>query len=261
MYVALTFAGSDPSGGAGIQADLRTFTSLGVYGLSVVSSLTVQNTCGVSGTEEIAEGVISRQMEHLLSDISIHALKSGMLYSEGAVSVLCEGLKKIPEVPYVMDPVLQASDGTRLLRPEAMRRLVEQLLPLATLVTPNLHEAGLLTGKPVGNQEQMREAARIVHGMGPRGVLIKGGHLEGDAVDLFFDGSRFEAFRGERVTNRKIHGAGCVFSAAITAELAKGRSLLESIAQAKSFITRAIEQSRFLGHGSQVLFIPPALYK
>jgi hydroxymethylpyrimidine/phosphomethylpyrimidine kinase len=256
MYVALTFAGSDPSGGAGIQADLRTFNSLGVYGLSVISSLTVQDTSGVFKTEEVPEELIGLQMAHLLKDVPVQSLKSGMLFSEGAVRALHEGLEKIPNVPYVMDPVVQASDGTPLLQAGAMKTMIRTLMPLAALVTPNLHEAQLLTGKPVRNPEEMKDAARRLHDLGPRGVLIKGGHLAGDALDLFFDGDRFEEFREARIPVEKLHGTGCVFSAAITAELAKGSAVLESVARAKAFITRAIRESRPLGGGSRVLFIP-----
>jgi hydroxymethylpyrimidine/phosphomethylpyrimidine kinase len=261
MYCALTVAGSDPSGGAGLQADLRTFTALGVYGLAVVSSLTAQNTSGVARTEEIRRDFLEAQIRTLLEDISVHAVKSGMLLSGDAVEVLSSALRKIPSVPYVMDPVIRASDGTPLFQEGVVKELVRKLIPLATLVTPNLHEAGILAGMTVETIDQMREAARIIHHLGPRYVLVKGGHLRDAACDLLFDGQSFEVFRSPRIGGKKIHGAGCVFSAAITAGLATGRDMMGAVTQAKTLITQAIQHSMRPGKGADVLSVIPVLYK
>jgi hydroxymethylpyrimidine/phosphomethylpyrimidine kinase len=261
MRTALTYAGSDPSGGAGIQADLRTFTALGVYGLCIITAVTAQDTARVTGIYGIPKEILNAQMEGILQDLPVHAIKSGMLYSEESVEVLRDSLKRHSSIPYVMDPVIRASDGTPLLKPGALEALICHLIPMATLITPNLQEAETLSGIDVGDEMGMREAAKRIHGLGPRYVLIKGGHLAAEPADLLFDGREFETFSGERISGKPIRGTGCVLSAAVTAFLAEGADVREAVSKAKTFITRAIRGALPLGRGGAVLFDLSSLYK
>ncbi|MBI4715520.1 MAG: bifunctional hydroxymethylpyrimidine kinase/phosphomethylpyrimidine kinase [Nitrospirae bacterium] len=261
MITVLTVAGSDPSGGAGIQADLRTFTSLGVYGLAVVTALTAQNPSGVARIQEVPGSIIDAQLA-VLKDIPFGAVKSGMLYSEEAVQVLAAALQRLPEIPYVLDPVISASDATLLLRDEARKGMIRDLIPRAAVITPNLAEASILSGLRVTSLQEMREAAkRIHHDLRSGYVLIKGGHLEDAADDLLYDGKGYRTFPGEKIPGKQIHGTGCVLSAAIAAGLAGGLDVPEAVSRAKAFVSRAIRNSRSLGPGADVLFDPPPLYK
>jgi len=261
MKRILTVAGSDSGGGAGIQADLKTITVLGAYGMSAITALTAQNTLGVQGVYPVPVDFIRLQMEAVLSDIGADAAKTGMLATPEIVKAVAEELKRFKVELLVVDPVMVAKSGDALLSEEARGTLKESLLPMATLVTPNLPEASVLSGFPVQDLESMKEAARAIRDMGPRYVLIKGGHLEKEAVDLLFDGQKFEAYEAPRLSNRNTHGTGCTYSAALTTFLAQGLPVRDAVAEAKRFITRAIRHGLPMGSGhgptnpyAQVLF-------
>ncbi len=257
MKRALTIAGSDPSGGAGIQADLRTFWDFGIYGLSVITSATAQNTTGVWALHPLPARFVARQIEAVLTDIEIQAVKTGMLHRGSIVKAVCQKLKRYKVQNLVVDPVMTATSGTALLDPQAVELLRTDLLPLAKIVTPNLFEAQILVGtKPVRTVDEMRRAAEGLWKLGPQFVLVKGGHLEDQAVDILFDGSRFWEFRAERISPG-VHGTGCVFSAAITAGLAQGWNVPEAVERAKEFITQAIASSIKLGKGRRVFNLGP----
>ena len=251
VKTALTIAGSDPSGGAGIQADLKTFSRLRVYGMSVITALTAQNTSGVAGVMEVPAAFVARQLDAVLTDIRVDAVKTGMLWSAGTVEVVAEKIKQYQIRNLVVDPVIASTSGVPLLDTDAVHTLSRRLLPLALVVTPNRHEAEILTGKTMSTPDDMEEAALQIHAMGAQFVLIKGGHWPGnDATDVLFDGKDFSYLRAERVQSRNTHGTGCVLSAAITAELAAGKGVKEAVEQAKSFITEAIRNGLSLGSGN-----------
>jgi hydroxymethylpyrimidine/phosphomethylpyrimidine kinase len=245
----LTIAGSDSGGGAGIQADLKAITVLGEYGLSVLTALTAQNTLGVQATYPIPPRMVEAQLKSVLTDIGVDAAKTGMLGTAAVVSVVARAVRTYRIAPVVVDPVMVAKDGSRLLSLPAITRLREELLPLATVVTPNLPEAEVLCGFPVRNVADMRRAAKAIITLGPKNVLIKGGHLSGPAVDLLYDGRSFKEFAAARQNNANTHGTGCSFSAALTTFLAQGYQLPEAVAQAKSFITVAITYGLAFGAG------------
>jgi len=246
--VALSIAGSDPSGGAGIQADLKTFHQLGVYGMSVLTLLTVQNTQGVRSVRFLEPEFVLDQLDAVLADIPPAAAKTGALGTEAVIRALGEKAAAFP-FPLVVDPVMISKHGAPLLTPEGCSALADCLLPRALLVTPNLHEAGILAGMQVADRETMKEAARRIHGLGPRGVLIKGGHLAGEALDILYWKGEFIEFSAPRIAGGPAHGTGCTFSAAITAGLARGLSLPASVEKAKKFITDAISSMPGLGKG------------
>ena len=257
MPIALTIAGSDPSGGAGIQADLKTFHQFGVYGMSVITLLTVQNTCTVSAVKTVAPQLVLDQLDAVLEDLPPQAAKTGALGNSEVIRAVAGHAARFL-FPLVVDPVMISKHGAALLDEEGRDALARELLPHATLVTPNVHEAMALAGKELQGGEEIQraalrplleEAARAIAGMGARAVLIKGGHLVADATDLLFVDGRFEAYPGKRIETRHTHGTGCTYSAAITAELAKGAELSEAIRAAKRFIARAIETNPGLGHG------------
>jgi len=247
--VALSIAGSDPSGGAGIQADLKVFTILGVYGMAIPAALTAQSTKGVSAVKEIPPVFMEAQLEALLSDIKPDAVKTGMLLTARTVSIVAGAVKRYRLRNLVIDPVMVSSSGKRLLKKDALDALTERLLPLAALVTPNIDEAKLLTGMEIETVEDMEEAAKRIRKLGAKAVLVKGGHIEGDAVDVLYDGFGFWRFTAKRTAGVSIHGAGCVYSAAITAGLAKGMPLAGSVEAAKKFVTKAIKKAAPVGHG------------
>jgi hydroxymethylpyrimidine/phosphomethylpyrimidine kinase len=248
---AMTIAGSDSGGGAGIQADLKTFTVLGVFGTSAITALTAQNTTGVTGVVEVQPEFVVEQIDAIMRDIGTDAAKTGMLSSAAIIEAVAGAVRQWKIERLVVDPVMIAKSGAPLLRPEATDALRRILLPLALVVTPNLHEAGALVGRPVRTLDEMRAAAREIHAMGPRHVVVKGGHLEDtdEAVDLLFDGSTFRQFSAPRAESRHTHGTGCVFSAAIAAGLAKGLAVPNAVAQAKEVITAAIAAGLPLGGG------------
>jgi hydroxymethylpyrimidine/phosphomethylpyrimidine kinase len=245
---ALTIAGSDPSGGAGIQADLKTFHQFGVYGEAVITLLTVQNTVRVDRVEVMAIDLILAQIAAVVEDIPPAAAKTGALGSADVVRAVAEAAAGF-RFPLVVDPVMVSKHGLPLLPPEAVAALRSDLLPRAALVTPNVPEAEALTGSPVRSREDMRRAARAIYHLGAKAVLVKGGHIEGAATDILFDGGRFHEFPAERVDTPHTHGTGCTFSAAVTAGLAKGEGLVAAVARAKAFIDLAIRTNPGLGHG------------
>ena len=247
---ALTIAGSDPSGGAGIQADLKTFTVLNVYGMAVIAALTAQNTVGVCGVMDVPVDFIAAQLDAVMSDIPPRAVKTGMLGSAAAVQLVARKLREYRVQLVVIDPVMVSSSGTLLLERQGIDALKRDLLPLAELITPNLAEAAELSGIEVRNLAGMEQAARRIHAMGARHVLVKGGHLEGDALDVFFNGADIVHLRAERISTANLHGTGCVLSAAITGGLALGQTLAEAVTGAKEFVAVAIRGNLSLGKGA-----------
>jgi hydroxymethylpyrimidine/phosphomethylpyrimidine kinase len=247
--IALTIAGSDSGGGAGIQADLKTFHRFGVFGTSVVTAVTAQNTLGVSAVHAIPLDIVRAQLDQVAWDLPPAACKSGMLATAELVREVARGLDRHAIRRYVLDPVMVATSGDRLLDEEAEAELRDSLVPRSTLVTPNLHEAGILTGRPVRDEGDMREAARALVELGAGAALVKGGHLEGSAVDLLWDGEEERIWRRKRIRTRHTHGTGCTLSAAIAAELARSTSLPEAVDRALRFVARAIETAPGLGAG------------
>lgn len=249
--IALTIAGSDSGGGAGIQADLRAFAALGVHGMSAVTALTAQNTLGVTGVVEIDPAFVALQIDTVVSDLGVDATKTGMLSGPAIIEVVVAKIREHGLRPLVVDPVMVAKGGDVLLRPEAMDALRRHLIPLATVVTPNLPEAAALCGREVTSLAAMREAARSIHALGPAYVVVKGGHLADaeDAVDLLFDGVTFHELRAPRFDTPHTHGTGCTFASAIAAGLAQGRDVRAAVAQAKELITEAVRHGLALGHG------------
>ena len=247
--VALTIAGSDSGGGAGIQADLKTFSALGVYGMSAVTSVTAQNTIGVQAIHNLPPEAVAAQIDSVLSDIGTRAVKTGMLANAEIIAAVADALRPYPEIPLVIDPVMIARSGDALLESEAISTLIERLVPLAAVVTPNLDEAKALTGIDASDVEGMKAVCRKLIGMGPRHVVVKGGHLEGPAVDVLYDGTTFETFEAERIDTRCTHGTGCTFAAAIAAGLAKGAGVAEAVGGAKDYLTGALRHAVPLGGG------------
>ena len=248
VHVALTIAGSDPSGGAGIQADLKTFHQRGVYGMSVLTLLTVQNTQGVSAVETLRPEFVVLQLNSVLADITPGAAKTGALGNAEIIRAVAESAARF-SFPLVVDPVMVSKHGMALMPDSARTALLEALVPRAYLVTPNLHEAGVLAGMAVEDIESMEEAARRITSTGAHATLIKGGHLAGEAIDVFYCQGRTLRFSSPRIDTPHTHGTGCTYSAAITAELAKGRTLEDAVATAKRFITAAIASNPGLGKG------------
>ncbi len=247
---ALTIAGSDSGGGAGLQADLKTFLTCGVHGMSAVTAVTVQNSRGVTGIHEIPAAVVAAQIESVASDIGVDALKTGMLASAEIIAAVAESVATLRLGPLVIDPVAASQHGNALLRPAALEALTTLLFPLATLVTPNLGEVKLLTGIEVVDRAGMAAAAEALHRMGPQWVLVKGGHLpSGDAVDLLFGGSEFVELRAARHPSAHTHGSGDTLAAAITAALATGHDMVAAVRLGKEFITGAVAGSFPLGGG------------
>lgn len=247
---ALTIAGSDSGGGAGIQADLKTFQELDVFGMSAITAVTIQNTLGVHGYHELEAKAVADQIDAVVEDLGVDALKTGMIANISIMEVIADRVKHHRLAPLVVDPVMVAKGGALLLEKSAQTTLVNTLIPLARLVTPNLPEAEVLTGMSLNTDEDRKEAARQIHDMGAEAVVIKGGHLEGEfSTDLLFDGESFHTFTSPRISTRHTHGTGCTFSAAVTAELAKGRPLSEAVSIAKEFVTRAIAHPLELGGG------------
>ncbi len=249
MLKVLTIAGSDSGGGAGIQADLKVFATLDAYGMSVVTAVTAQNTRGVWGYEAVAAPLVERQLEAVLEDIGAQAAKTGMLAESNIIKAVVKGLRKHSVPIVVVDPVLVAKGGARLLAAEAEETLKSELFPLATVITPNIPEAEALLGAKIETLPQMAEAARRLKDFGPQAVIIKGGHLSGPPTDIIFDGQRIDEIPGERVTGAVGHGTGCTFSAALTVYLAKGLPLLEAARKAKEFVTLALKAAPRVGHG------------
>jgi hydroxymethylpyrimidine/phosphomethylpyrimidine kinase len=248
--VALTIAGSDSGAGAGIQADLKTFAALDVYGLSVITAVTAQNTIGVRAMQEIDPGVVAAQLDAVAEDFPIKAVKTGMLSSAAIIEVVVDGLRRHRLSTLVVDPVMVAKSGDRLLRQDAVEALVTSLLPLAAVVTPNLPEAEVLAKRSIDRFEDRLAAARVILRGGARAVVVKGGHGGGDPViDLLVTADVVREFRARRVASTSTHGTGCTFSAAIAAGLASGMDLEAAVGGAREYVSRALAQAEPLGHG------------
>jgi len=248
--VALTIAGSDSGGGAGIQADLKTFAAHGVYGVSAITAVTAQNTRAVSAVEALSPGIVAAQIAAVVDDFQVAALKTGMLANAAIIGAVSRVLRVSRVGPLVVDPVMVAKSGDRLLDADALDALTRDLLPLAAVVTPNLPEAEVLAGIPVRTLDDQREAARRIVALGARAVVVKGGHAQSsEIVDVLFDGQAFTEFRGERVPGTSTHGTGCTFSAAIAAQLALGRGIQEAIPLAQAYVAKAIRTAPGLGGG------------
>ncbi|HEV8309859.1 MAG TPA: bifunctional hydroxymethylpyrimidine kinase/phosphomethylpyrimidine kinase [Methylomirabilota bacterium] len=246
---ALTVAGSDSGGGAGIQADLKTFSAFRVYGASVLTAITAQNSIGVHGVVNLPPEFVARQLDVVLGDIGADAAKTGMLSTAPIIRAVADRMRAHGLRRLVVDPVMVAKSGDPLLEPDARAALVEAILPLALVVTPNLPEAAALAEFPVATLEEMEAAARRIHTLGPAWVLVKGGHLKDDPVDLLFDGRTVTRLSAARVNTPHTHGTGCAYSAAIAAGLARGQGVPDAVAEAKRYVTAAIRAGFALGRG------------
>jgi len=250
MKRILTIAGSDSGGGAGIQADLKAITLLGGYGMSVITALTAQNTLGVQAIHEVPAPFVEKQIDSVLSDIGADAIKTGMLANAEIIEVVAKKVKQYQVKKVVVDPVMVAKSGGPLLKKDAKDALIKQLLPLSMVVTPNLMEASVLTGFKVISIEEMKKAAHRIYELGSKYVVVKGGHLRGKAIDLLYDGERYEEIEGPRIEMKNTHGTGCTFASAIATLLARGDSVSEAVRKAKIFITMAIQSGLTLGKGT-----------
>jgi hydroxymethylpyrimidine/phosphomethylpyrimidine kinase len=250
MRTALTIAGSDSGGGAGIQADLKTFAALGVYGTSAITAVTAQNTTGITAISAMSVDLVVAQIEAVAGDIQIHATKTGMLANAAIAEAVAAVIEELDLPNVVVDPVIVAKSGERLLDDEGVRTLCTELLPRALVVTPNIPEAEVLSGRRIVSAEDAREAARRIQGMGPSAVIVKGGHAAADEiVDLLFDGEHFTEFRTARVLTRHTHGTGCTFASAIAANLALGQSLADATSRAQVYVVGAIRHGLQIGKG------------
>jgi len=250
MKVALTIAGSDSSGGAGIQADLKTFQAHGVFGMSAVTAVTVQNTQKVYDIQEIEPRIVHDQITCLFDDVKIDAVKIGMVSSIELTKAIARALKAVNPPPVVLDPVMISKSGYRLLNQDAQGALVDNLFPLTEVITPNIYEAEALIGKKINNADEMKNAAQEILKLGAKKVVIKGGHLEEDrATDVLYDGKEYKELHSHRVKTKNTHGTGCTFSSAIAANIALGKKFFQAVELAKEYITGAIEHSLSIGQG------------
>ncbi|HSG00084.1 MAG TPA: bifunctional hydroxymethylpyrimidine kinase/phosphomethylpyrimidine kinase [Vicinamibacterales bacterium] len=249
MRTALTIAGSDSGGGAGIQADLKTFAAHGVFGMSAITAVTAQNTLTVTRSLALPPDLVTAQIDAVTADLPVHAVKIGMLANAAIVDAVAASIRRHRLSPVVLDPVMIAKGGAPLLADDAVHALRSWLLPLATLVTPNAPEAGVLTGRAVTTIAELRDAARALLDLGASAVMVKGGHLEGPAVDVLATPDSVVELHADRVPTRHTHGTGCTLSAAIAARLALGDDLRSAVAEAKAYVERAIRQAPGLGHG------------
>ncbi|MCS7234170.1 MAG: bifunctional hydroxymethylpyrimidine kinase/phosphomethylpyrimidine kinase [Synergistetes bacterium] len=255
--IALTVAGSDSSGGAGIQADLKTFAAFNVYGASVITSITAQNTTGVFAVFDIPPEIVGKQFEVVAEDLNIGAVKIGMLSNSEIMIVVAENIKKYRIEKVVLDPVMVAKTGAPLIKDEAIKTLKEVMIPLAYVITPNIPEAEILTGIKISNPMDMKEAAKIIFNMGAKHVLIKGGHLMGysKVIDILFDGKASYVFQSDKVETKNTHGTGCTLSSAIAAGLAKGKDVYKAVSDAEKYINLAIKEApKNIGHGFGPLY-------
>ena len=254
VKTALTVGGSDPSGAAGIQADLKVFAAYGIHGMSVITALTSQNTCGVSDVMTVSGQVVESQLRAVYEDIPVDSLKIGMLSSWENITLLSEFISEVDAKNVVLDPIIRSSSGSMLINEDALDALVKFLLPQVDLVTPNIDEASFLAGMEITGLHEMKEAAKIIAGLGPGNVLVKGGHLEGRAIDILFDGAHFEMFDGARIPGGDFRGTGCALSSAIAAGLALGLELKQSVAKGKAFVAESIKAGfSGLGEGMGIL--------
>lgn len=250
IYTALTIAGSDSSGGAGIQADIKSFQANGVFGMSAITAVTVQNTKGVTGVQNIDPGIVKGQIDAVFDDIKVDAVKIGMLSNKDIIDCVYETLKEKNNKYLVLDPVMISKSGFLLIEESAVEQMKKKLFKISYLVTPNLHEAAKITGLKIETIKDMESAAKKIFELGCKNVLVKGGHLEGDeCVDVLFNGDDFFYFNGERFNTKNTHGTGCTLSSAIAANLAKGIGLETAVENGKDYISNAIENSLDIGHG------------
>ncbi len=250
-YKALTIAGSDSGGGAGIQADIKTFQELGVFGMTALTAITAQNTLGVQAVYPLTVEAVEKQIDAIGADLGTDAVKTGMLFNSEIIEAVARKVKQYNWEKLVVDPVMVAKGGSPLLQKEAVRSLKKHLLPLAMVVTPNIPEAEILTGIPIRTLEDRKQAARLLVGLGVKNVVMKGGHAEEEdtVVDLLYDGREFISLESPRIDTKHTHGTGCTFAAAIAAELAKGRPVEQAVSVAKQFIKAAIEDQLGIGNG------------
>ncbi|MBW2012659.1 MAG: bifunctional hydroxymethylpyrimidine kinase/phosphomethylpyrimidine kinase [Deltaproteobacteria bacterium] len=250
MKIALTIAGSDSSGGAGIQADLKTFQAHGVFGMSAVTAVTVQNTQKVYDIQEMAPRIVHDQITCLFEDVKIHAVKIGMVSGIELIKAIAKALKTVNPPPVVLDPVMVSKSGYRLLNQDAQDALVDYLFPLSEVITPNIYEAEALIGREIKNIDDMKSAASDILKLKTKKVVIKGGHLGGDrATDVLYDGREYKELHSHRVKTKNTHGTGCTFSSAIAANIALGKKFFQAVSLAKKYITGAIEHSLSIGQG------------
>lgn len=250
MKNVLTIAGSDCSGGAGIQADLKTFSSLGTYGMSVITSVVAENTSRVISVHNVPVNIIKEQIDAVFEDITVDGIKIGMLNDIDTMKVVAEKLNQYKPVNVVVDPVMIAKGGHALMQKEALSSLKNEIIPFAYLLTPNIPEAEIIVGREINSIEDMKNAALKIHNMGSKNVLIKGGHLTGDAVDVLYMDGEFFTFTSKRINTKNTHGTGCTLSSAITAYIAKGHTVKDSVENAKNYVTKAIEHSLPIGKGN-----------
>jgi hydroxymethylpyrimidine/phosphomethylpyrimidine kinase len=249
MRTVLTIAGSDPGGGAGIQADLKTFAAHGVYGLTAITALTVQNTLGVSAVNAVDAALVAAQIDAVVSDLGADATKIGMLANGVLVKTVADAIRRHRLAHVVLDPVFRATSGAALLDDEAIAVFITRLVPLAAVITPNTSEAAILTGRLVTSLDEMRRAAARLVDLGARAAIVTGGHLDGPPIDVCFDGRTFTELRADRINGPHTHGTGCAFSASIAARLALGDDLVAAAEAAKRYVTRALAQAPGIGHG------------
>lgn len=249
MKKVLSIAGSDCSGGAGVQADLKTFSAHGVFGMSVIVSVVAENTCRVIDIQDIAPDMIRKQLDAVFEDIMPDAIKIGMLSNTECMQAVCEKILEYKPKNIVIDPVMVAKNGCPLMAPYAVNALIETIIPLADVLTPNIPEAETITGMKITCLEDMKQAAKKIMTMGCRCVVIKGGHSDGNALDVFYDGITFQYFEVKRIITKNTHGTGCTFSSAIAAQLALGEDLSHAVALAKAYVTTAIQHALEIGKG------------
>jgi hydroxymethylpyrimidine/phosphomethylpyrimidine kinase len=254
MKTALTIAGSDPTGGAGFQSDLKTFHACGVYGISAVAALTAQNTTTVSAIQAVSQDFLKKQLDTLISDIRPDALKTGMLYTIGAILAVADAVQGYELANLVIDPVTVSSTGASLIENGGLEILKLKLFPLARVVTPNIYEATALTGVVITSPADMEQAARELRKLGPETVIITGGHLDNETVDLVYDGTAFHRITGKKLAG-EYHGTGCTFSAALAAHLALGSSVVHSAEKAHEFVHHSIRHAYALGQGMKLLHV------
>jgi hydroxymethylpyrimidine kinase/phosphomethylpyrimidine kinase len=261
MYKVLTIAGSDSCCGAGVQADLKVISALGAYGTCAITAITAQNSLGVSSVFNVPASVVGQQIDAVVTDIGADSLKTGMLVSEEIVEVVSDMFRKHNLKNLVVDPVITSHTGKRLLSDEGVKKIISDLIPLSCLVTPNIPEAEILTDRKIKDLSDIKDAASLLFEQGASNVLIKGGHAinhgsingaDGEIIDLFYDGKEFQYFREKRVNTDNVHGTGCMYSAAISTELAKENDMISSITVAKKFITKVIKKSSMPGKGSRL---------
>jgi hydroxymethylpyrimidine/phosphomethylpyrimidine kinase len=247
----LTIAGSDSGGGAGIQADIKAMSASGVFAMSVITAITAQNTEEVTEVFDLPCSIIAAQIDAVFDDFDVAAVKTGMLSSASIVETVAKMLKPQEVANLVVDPVMISKSGHSLLKPDAIEAMKKQLFPLAILVTPNIHEAQQLSGIQITSLADARRAAKVIHGLGSKHVLIKGGHLLAErATDLLYDGRFFNVFKGEFIDTPHTHGTGCTYASAIAAQLARGKTITDAVAAAKTYVTEAIRHSLAIGHGA-----------